>query len=211
MFEIEYKGANCVVINTKKAKLVIDPKLSLSGLKDYPVKDCIEVATEERFVTNNADESVLINGPGEYGVADFDIKGIAARRHIDSENDKKLSTMYRIEVDDVRLGVLGNVDENINDDQLEELGVLDILILPVGGNGYTLDAVSAAKLVRTIGPKVVIPIHYFDKAIKYEVAQDDLELFVKEMGLEIETVSKYKSKQINNNQTGITLIKIERS
>lgn len=211
MFEIEYKGANCVVISNKNAKLVIDPKLSVVGLKDYSVKDCIEVATEERFAIYNSGESVLINGPGEYGVADFDIKGIAARRHIDSENEQKLSTMYRIEIDDIRLGVLGNVDENINDDQLEELGVLDILILPIGGNGYTLDAVSAAKLVRTIGPKVVVPVHYSDKAIKYEVPQDDLELFVKEMGSELETVAKYKSKQINNNQPGIAVIKIERS
>ncbi|MGB4420774.1 MAG: MBL fold metallo-hydrolase [Candidatus Saccharimonadales bacterium] len=211
MFEIEYKGANCIVISNKKTKLVIDPKLSIVGLKDFPVKDCVEIATEERFAIYNSDESVLINGPGEYGVADFDIRGIAARRHIDSEDKQKLSTMYRIEIDDVRLGVLGNIDENLNDDQLEELGVLDILVLPVGGNGYTLDAVSAAKLVRTIGPKVVIPVHYFDKAIKYEVPQDDLELFVKEIGLEVETVSKYKSKQINNNQAGIALVKIERS
>lgn len=211
MFEIEYKGANCVVVSTKKAKLVIDPKLSIVGLKDYPTKDCIEIATEERFLINDSSEAVLINGPGEYGVADFDIKGIAARRHIDGENEKKLSTMYRIEIDDVRLGVLGNIDENVNDDQLEELGVLDVLILPVGGNGYTLDAVSAAKLVRTIGPKVVIPVHYSDKAIKYEVPQDDLDLFAKEMSSEIETVSKYKSKQINNSQAGIAVIKIERS
>ncbi len=35
MFEIEYKGANSVIISSKKASIVIDPKLSLVGLKVY--------------------------------------------------------------------------------------------------------------------------------------------------------------------------------
>ena len=211
MFEIEYKGANCIVISTKKSKLVIDPKLSLVGLKDFPVKDYIEVVTEERFAIYNSGETVLIDGPGEYGVGDFDIKGLAARRHIDGENDFKLATVYRIEVGDIRIGVLGNIHEDVTDEQLEALGLLDILILPVGGNGYTLDAVGAAKLARSIGPKLVVPVHYSDAAIKYEVPQNDLDLFIKELDVDVEVVSKYKSKQMSTIQNNMTIIKIERS
>ena len=60
--------------------------------------------------------------------------------------------MYRIEAGDIRAALLGNIYEKLDEDQLEALGVIDVLIIPVGGNGYTLDPTGAAKLVRQIEP-----------------------------------------------------------
>ena len=79
MFEIEYKGGNTVVIATKKASLVIDPKLSLIGLKALFVKDAVALATEERFALNSESARLLIDWPGEYAVADFSIRGPPAQ------------------------------------------------------------------------------------------------------------------------------------
>lgn len=196
MFEIEYKGANCVVISTKKSKLIVDPKLSLVGLKDVSVKGAVELATEARFVVNDSDAGLVLEGPGEYGVAGFDITGIPARRHLDTETEGKISTMYRVEIGDTRLGIIGNIYEKLSDEQLEQLGVIDILIIPVGGNGYTLDATGAVSLVKMIDPKIVIPVHYADSSLKYEVPQGELKLFISELGAPVETVSKYKFKQL---------------
>jgi hypothetical protein len=165
MFDIEYKGANGVVITTKKTTAVIDPKLSLVGLKDLTVKGAVEIATEPRFAVNGQDAQLSVEGPGEYELGDFSIRGVSATRHVDTESDEKIATAYRIEVGDVRIAVLGNIAPNLSEDQLESLGVVDILIIPVGGGGYTLDATSASSLVRQIDPKVVIPIHYADSAI----------------------------------------------
>lgn len=211
MFEIEYKGANSIIISTKKVKLVVDPKLSIVGLKDVSTKGAIELATEERFATNNPDANLLINGPGEYGIAGFDIRGIAARRHIDSETEGLLSTMYRVEIGEVRIGIIGNIDEKLSDEQLEELGVLDILIIPVGGGGYTLDATGAASLIRMIDPKIVIPVHYADKLLKYEVPQDELKLFITELGTPVETVPKYKLKQLLIAPATLSVVEIIRN
>lgn len=211
MFEIEYKGGNTVLISTKKAVIVADPKLSVVGLKDVVIKDAIELATESRFAINSQDAKLLIEGPGEYGVAEFDIHGIAAQRHLDSEDQEKTSTMYRIEAGDVRVGLIGNIYENLSDDQLEALGVLDILIIPVGGNGYTLDATGAANLVRKINPKVVIPVHYADKALTYEVAQDGLDLFTKELGVPVEQSVKYKVKSIISIPSAQVVVELTRS
>ena len=85
MFEIEYKGGNGVVIATKKATIIADPKLSVVGLKDAAVKDAIELATEARFAINSSDAKIVIEGPGEYGIGDLDITGVAAQRHLDTE------------------------------------------------------------------------------------------------------------------------------
>ena len=211
MFEIEYKGANSIIISTKKAKLVIDPKLSIVGLKDVSTKDTIELATEGRFATNNPDANLLIEGPGEYGIAGFDIRGIPVRRHLDSENEGLNSTMYRVEIGGARIGIIGNIYEKLSDEQLEELGVLDILVIPVGGGGYTLDATNAVGLVRMIDPKIVIPVHYADKLIKYEVPQDELKLFIAELGAPVEIVAKYKLKQLLIAPATLSVVEITRS
>ena len=211
MFDIEYKGANAIVISTKNATLVVDPKLSVAGLKDLSVKDAVELATEARFALNSDNARLSIEGPGEYGIGPFDISGIAAQRHLDTDKDPFVSTIYRVEVGGIRIVIVGNVYEKLSDEQLEEIGVIDILIIPVGGNGYTLDATGAVSLVQKIDPKVVIPVHYADNALKYEVPQDALEVFTKELGAPVEETPKYKLKQAGVLPAVLTVVVIERS
>lgn len=211
MFDLEYKGGNTVVFSTKKASLVVDPKLSLVGLKDMKLKDSIELATESRFSVQDPEAYLMVDQPGEYEVGDFTIRGIAATRHIDTPEQEKLSTMYRIECGDVNVAVLGNIDPKLNDDQLEGIGVVDILIIPVGGGGYTLDATSAAALTRSIEPKAVVPVHYADTGLRYEVPQEQLSTFISELGAPVETMAKYKVKSSTSLPATLTVIELTRS
>lgn len=211
MFDLEYKGGNSVVFSSKKASLIVDPKLSLVGLKDIKTKDEIELATESRFRVPNSDARIIIECPGEYEVGDFTIRGIAATRHIDTIDEEKLSTIYRVECGDIKVAVIGNIDPKLSDDQLEAIGVVDILVLPVGGGGYTLDATSAAAVVRSIEPKVVVPVHYADDGLSYEVPQDELAVFISELGAPVETVAKYKIKSGASLPAVLTVVEITRS
>jgi L-ascorbate metabolism protein UlaG (beta-lactamase superfamily) len=211
MFDIEYKGGNTVVFTTKKTTLVADPKTSVVGLKDMVIKDAVEVATEPRFALGSKDARLAIEGPGDYEIGDFSLHGISAIRHIDTDDIEKTGTIYRIEVGDVRIALLGNIAPKLSEDQLEEIGVVDIVVVPVGGGGYTLDATGAAAIVRQIDPKVVIPVHYADGSVKYEVPQDYVETFVKELGAPVETVSKYKLKGVQSLPQVLTIVQVERS
>ena len=109
MFEVEYKGANAVVITTKKTRVVCDPALSVVGLKDLAINNDVEITTEKRFVVENATPKVCFDGPGEYEVGDVAISGIAAQRHIDTEFETSASILYRVEVGDVSVGFIGNI------------------------------------------------------------------------------------------------------
>lgn len=128
MFDIEYKGANAVVFTTKKTQLVFDPRVSVAGGKDVFVKGAIEVVTEDRFAVENTTPKLLLSIPGEYGVGDTSITGVAAQRHIDTEEQGQKSTIYRVVIGDVRIAVLGNIAPKLSDDQLEALGVIDIVV-----------------------------------------------------------------------------------
>lgn len=212
MFDIEYKGANCVVISTKTTEIVFDPKLSLAGLKDYPIKGGIEVATEARFATNDENAKLHIEGPGEYESGDVSIKGIRATRHLDTADAEPISTIYRIEIGDVRIGVMGNIAPKLSDDQLEGMGVIDILILPVGGGGYTLDATSASVITRQVDPHVVVPVHFADTKVTYEVPQDGVDVFIKELAAPVDDeVQKYKVKSSSSIPQTLSIVRIARS
>lgn len=206
--DIEYKGANCIVITTKKATVVIDPKLSHVGLRDVKPKNALIIATQEDLLVEG-DDAIVIDRPGEYEVRDVSVTGVASERMIDHDKSTK-NTLYRVAIGDVVFAVLGHTAVPLNETQLETLGIVDVVIVPVGGNGYTLDAHQAVSVVRQIDPKVIIPTHYSDKDASYEVPQMDLEPFVKELAAaQHETVSKWKIK--GGVPDVLTLMQIERT
>lgn len=210
MFEIDYKGGNSVLVTTKQVKLWIDPNLELIGLKNGKLNDFVQLATEDRFLVKDADATLQLEGPGEYEVGDISIEGFAMQRHIDTPEDVKKSTMYKLSIGDYRIAVLGNIAPDITEDHLESIGVVDVLILPVGGGGYTLDATSATSVVRKVEPKIVIPVHYKDSGISYEVPQDVVDTFTKELGLPVETKSKLKIKSTSDLPATVTVYVLER-
>lgn len=192
--ELQFKGANCITLQTKKARVVIDDNLADVGLKTASDKADIAVFTSrELFKKRTAGDAFVIEGPGEYEISEISVKGIAAKAHMD-EDDAKTATIYRIAVGQSMICVLGHADPNLTDAQLEQIGMIDILVVPVGNSGYTMDAVSAEKVIKKIDPKIVIPTHYEDKGVKYEVPQASLEEFTKHMGVTPEKVDKLKFK-----------------
>jgi L-ascorbate metabolism protein UlaG (beta-lactamase superfamily) len=211
MFEMEYKGGNSVTLTSKKVTLCIDPRTSLVGGKDQKTVDKVEVGTEARFLVNDSDARLVVDGPGEYEVGDFTIRGVSATRHIDTPDQEQLATIYRIECGDVRVAVIGNIDANVSDEQLEQVGVIDVLVIPVGGGGYTLDAVNAASLVGRIEPKVVVPVHYADSTLRYEVPQDSLDHFLKEISAPVEETAKYKIKSASAIPASLTIVHLTRT
>ena len=206
--DIEYKGANCVVLTVKKSAIVIDPKLSLVGLKDSLPKNAVVIATQPDLLVSSED-SVVVDRPGEYEVRDVSVTGVAAERMVD--HDKRLnSTIYRLVAGDVRIAVVGHAAVPLTEEQLEVLGVVDVAIIPVGGNGYTSDAHQAVGVIRQIDPKIVIPTHYADAALTYEVPQMDLEPFLKELNApQHEKMAKWKSK--GGISDVLTVVELERT
>lgn len=192
--DIEYKGGNCVILTVKKNTIAVDPKLSDLKLKDQGANAAVQLLTQPQFEAPHSDDTLVVSGPGEYEVANVSIRGVAARAHLDGPEESKRATMYSVIAEDISLVVTGHIHPDITEEQLEALGVVDVLVVPVGGNGYTLDATGAVEVIRKIDPKVVIPTHYADNAATYEVPQADLEVFVKELGATVETSNKLKLK-----------------
>jgi L-ascorbate metabolism protein UlaG (beta-lactamase superfamily) len=191
--EIQFYGANCVRLTTKKANIIIDDNLAELGLK--PVTKTGDIAL---FTGNhrepNSEVKLVIDQPGEYEVSDTSIQAIAARAHIDEPNTHA-ATLFKVTDEDVRVAVLGHIYPELSDHQLEDLGTIDVLVIPVGGNGYTIDPIGALTLIKKIEPKIIIPTHYDDKGVKYPVPQISLDEALKGLTMEPkDAVAKLKIK-----------------
>lgn len=191
--DIQFYGANCLTLNTKQARIVIDDNLSEIGGKTVAKAGDIFLFTSEHGKVPAA-AKIMIHEPGEYEVSGVSIYGISTRSHMD-EPGKKSATMYKLLVDDLRILVTGHIYPELSDAQLESIGMIDVMIVPVGGNGYTLDGTGALKLIRKIEPKIIIPTHYEAKGLDYPMPQQSLEQAVKALAMEPkEAIAKLKLK-----------------
>jgi L-ascorbate metabolism protein UlaG (beta-lactamase superfamily) len=99
-------------------------------------------------------------------------------------------------MDGMRIAIIGHTVAPLSDDNLENLGIIDVVVIPVGGGGYTLDARDAATIVRQISPKAVVPTHYADTHVKYEVPQEPVENIIKELASAYEKTAALKAKTL---------------
>lgn len=207
--DVQFYGANCVGLSYKGTRVVVDDNLATIGGKDVVKADDLALYTGKHDAPKITPK-LLVDAPGEYEVGDMSVVGVAAQAHIDEPGTKN-ATMFKITAGDMHVLVTGHIDPNVSESQLEALGKVDVLIVPVGGNGYTLDPVGALKVIKEVEPKLVIPTHYADKSLKYEVPQQELDTALKELGMEPkEKVAKLKLKSADFAE-GTQLIVLEKS
>jgi L-ascorbate metabolism protein UlaG (beta-lactamase superfamily) len=191
--DAQFYGANCILLGTRQARVVIDDNLADLGRKSVTKDGDIVVFTGAHGDTTS-EPKITISQPGEYEVSGVVIHGIAARGHMEEEG-KRGATMYKISTDDIRILVTGHIYPELTDGQLEAIGTIDVMFVPVGGNGYTLDGVGALKLIKKVEPKLVIPTHYASEHLNFPVPQRSLGEVLQTLAMEPkETLTKLKLK-----------------
>ncbi len=206
--DIQFYGANCVTIATKQIRLVFDDNLESLGAKSIVREGdvCLFTSAHEPV----AKAKMTIDLPGEYEISGISIHGMQARAHIDGETERN-AVMYKITAGDVRILVTGHIYPKLSEAKLEDIGLADIMIVPVGGNGYTLDPTGALQVVKQVEPKIVVPTHYDDSALNFEVPQQTLEDVLKNIGMEPkDTLKKLQFKPAEATDT-TQLIILEKS
>jgi L-ascorbate metabolism protein UlaG (beta-lactamase superfamily) len=150
-------------------------------------------------------EFFFIDGPGEYEIKGVYIRGI--KSYHDSSSGKKhgVNTVYVSRIENINLCFMGDYGEKeLRSELKEELGVVDILFVPIGGESV-LDAEAARNLINQIEPAIVIPMHYPPAGGKGNA----LKTFLSEMGQkDVKPLEKFsvKKKDIGENKTQIVVL-----
>jgi len=161
---ITWYGQACFKIQSGERTMIIDPYAKSIGLNPPQVSADLVFVTHEHADHSNIHavkgDYFLINGPGEYEIKGIKARGISSFHDNERGAKRGLNTLYLIEAEGIKILHMGDIgQERLEDRQLEELGSVDILMIPVGGF-FTVDAKQAVNLINQIEPKVVIPMHY---------------------------------------------------
>lgn len=184
--DIVYYGLSCFRLSQRGlASVVTDPydhqAVGLSPLKlradvvtvshDAPGHNHIKAVKGIRYV---------ITGPGEYEIGGVFIIGVrtnGAKR----KADEPFNTMYLFDFDGLTVAHLGDLRQVPTQAEVEALGPVHILLVPVGGGGGLTPA-KAAEVVSLLEPNLVIPMHYQMPGSKLNL--QPLTRFLKEMGID---------------------------
>ena len=189
--QIIWKGQSCFQIITSQGKdsqvsLIIDPFGPDCGLKVPNLSGDILLVTHNHPSHNNIKallqqgQPFLIDGLGEYEIKGVYIQGIPAFHDKNFGKEKGGMTIYTIESENMRVCHMGDFGQKeLFPEQLEDIGEIDILLIPIGGN-ETIGSEEAQKIISQIEPKIVIPMHYSLPKLKAKL--DGLEKFLKVMG-----------------------------
>lgn len=185
-------GHSCFRLKGKTATLVTDPfDTATVGLKlpkiDPP--DIITISHQHHDHNNmqavKDDHTFIVNGPGEYEVKEVFIIGLETDHDDKKGAERGKNVIYKIIIDDLKILHLGDLGRKLTDEEVNSLGSVDILLIPVGGT-YTIDAKTAGETVAQIEPRLVIPMHYGRPEMKSDLAKElaPVSQFLKEMGVE---------------------------
>jgi len=179
--EIEFLGGNCVRVKTKTTTIIIDDNLAKIGGKSPQTDKTVALFTNIELMGDATHKSrLVVDSPGEFEIGDITVKGLQTRSHMDEEGQLS-ATVYQFMAANQTITVLGHIHPDLPGDLLELVSGTEVLVVPVGGNGYTLDPVGAVSVVKKLEPGVVIPTQYEIDGLSYEVPASPLEEFLKLM------------------------------
>jgi len=188
--KIVWHGHSLFQITTNPEKnnqvqIVIDPFDKSIGLRVPKLEADILLVTHQHHDHNNikavSGNPFLIEGPGEYEVKGVFIRGILSFHDDSRGKERGMNTIYVMESEDIKLCHLGDFGQKeLTEEQMEKIGEIDILMIPVGGN-YTISLKEVAKIMSQLEPKITIPMHYAIPKLKIKL--NPLNRFLKMFGI----------------------------
>jgi L-ascorbate metabolism protein UlaG (beta-lactamase superfamily) len=189
--EITPLGLSSFKLRGKQASLVTDPYNSAAvGLK-FPKNVEADIVTishnhpDHNEVSAVSGSPFIITGPGEYEIKGVMVIGVATFHDENKGADRGHNTIYRIEIDGVKIAHLGDLGHTLSSAQVDDLNGIDVLFVPVGGV-YSLDPVKAAQVISDLDPRIVIPMHYNIPALDQKTygTLSPVSVFLKQMNKE---------------------------
>lgn len=196
MPEIQYLGHSCFRLRGREGTVLTDPYDRSAGIEiGRPTATIVTVSHDHPDHAHTAavrplrERLFTIDGPGEYEVGGVLITGIRTYHDKRKGADLGNNTAYVIHLDDVVFCHLGDLGHELTTQQLEDIGSIDVLFIPVGG-GETIGPATAISVIGQLEPRVVIPMHYAASEAASAPADTPLladlapiDKFIQEMGM----------------------------
>ncbi len=205
---IVWYGQSCFKIQSKDIILITDPFDKKIGLRPPFGSADIVIISHDHYDHNNfqviKNDPFVIDSVGEYEIKKVTIKGIDSCHDNQEGKERGQNTIYKIEMEGIKICHLGDFGQDtLINGQLEKIGQVDILFIPVGGV-FTIDWKLASAIISQIEPRIIIPMHYKIPGVKGDLLKlDTVDQFCKERGVSSkDAVNKFSIKKKDLPQEG---------
>ena len=177
MLQIRWHGHSCFEI-TNDVKIVTDPHDGRSiGIPTPNVFGDIILVTHNHYDHNSVktvqkEDSKIITDERKRTIGNIQINGIPAYHDTASGQRRGSMVLYKFTCDDITFCHLGDLGHELDEKTIQQIGKIDILFIPVGGN-YTIDAEQAWQVIQMLKPRIAIPMHYRIEGLSIPIAGID--------------------------------------
>lgn len=176
-------GQSCFLIETdENKKILTDPFDETLGYKPYKGAADIITISHHHFdhdcIKNFPENIIIFDKPGTYKYENIEIVGFPSYHDDLKGAARGKNIIFTFKIDNIKICHLGDLGYILSEDEVNSLGNIDVLLVPVGGN-FTIDGNEAAKLCMKINSKIVIPMHYKTPLISLPI--DGIDKFILNM------------------------------
>jgi L-ascorbate metabolism protein UlaG (beta-lactamase superfamily) len=168
--EITWYGQTCIRLRGRDAVVVADAYQSVVGptgrgitadiaTYSHPDDAPLPKAKGRRtpggttLLPASLEPAFTVDGPGEYEARHVLVTGVRTFRDDAKGEQRGRGTAFVIELDGMHTVHLGDVGHLLTEDELGDIGSVDIACVPVGGS---LNATRTAELIAQLDPKIVV-------------------------------------------------------
>jgi L-ascorbate metabolism protein UlaG (beta-lactamase superfamily) len=174
--KVKWLGHSCFLITSRGGvRIVTDPYAVGGGINYSPIKQTADIVVVSHDHGDHSNISAvqgkpeMVKSDGTKTAKGIQFRGIASYHDNSQGKQRGPNTIFCFNVDDLKLCHLGDLGHVLSPKQVNEIGAVDILFIPVGGF-YTIDALAASQVCDQLNPKVVIPMHFKTPRCAYPIA-----------------------------------------
>jgi len=164
--KIKWLGHSCFLITSRDGvRIITDPYAVGEGINYSPIKETADVVVVSHDHDDHSNVSAVkgtpevVKGIGIKTAKDVQFRGIATYHDTSQGTQRGPNTVFCFTIDDIKLCHLGDLGHVLSPGQVDEIGAVDILLIPVGGF-YTINASVANQICDQLKPKIAIPMHF---------------------------------------------------
>ncbi len=165
--EVKWYGHAAFLLQGEGIKIITDPYEpgAYGGISYGPIKDEADIVTvshdhsDHNYVAGLPGSPQVVKGAGQHQVKGIVFKGIATYHDRSKGSERGPNTIFTFTLDGIRVCHLGDLGHTLSEQEVKEIGEVDLLLIPVGGF-YTIDPKEATTVMEQIKPHRVIPMHF---------------------------------------------------
>lgn len=176
---IKWLGHACFLITSEEGlKVITDPYTVGGGINYSPIKEVADIVVVSHGHADHNNVSAVrgkpeaVKGSGTKTAKGVQFRGMATYHDTAQGKQRGTNTVFCFTLDDIRLCHLGDLGHLLSQGQVNEIGAVDILFIPVGGF-YTIAAANASRVCDQLKSRVIIPMHFKTPQCTYPIAGVD--------------------------------------